>query len=84
MGWADCGNDSTGRQIGYAFPATCDEPGCDNEIDRGLAYACGDMHGEGVHYCERYFCYEHLVYCDAANTWVCRECAEANRAPDPE
>jgi hypothetical protein len=73
MGWANCGEDSAGRPIGYAFAATCDHPGCDKEIDRGLAYACGGMHGEGclggeddidweASYpsCEKYFCYEHL------------------------
>ena len=47
MGWADCGDDSKGRPIGYGFTATCDYPGCDNEIDRGLSYACGGMHGDG-------------------------------------
>lgn len=62
MGWADCGDDSQGRPIGYAHEALCDFEGCDKQIDRGLAYACGGMHGEdnpeGA--CEGYFCYEHL------------------------
>lgn len=31
--------------IGYAWEATCDHPGCEKQIDRGLAYACGGMHG---------------------------------------
>jgi hypothetical protein len=64
MGWSDCGEDSKGRPIGYAFEATCDHPGCTKEIDRGLAYACGGMHGEGDNYCEGYFCAEHLVFVD--------------------
>jgi hypothetical protein len=45
MGWANCGEDSRGRPIGYAWEATCDRPGCNAKIDRGLAYACGGMHG---------------------------------------
>lgn len=75
MGWSDCGNDSQGRPIGYAFEATCDHPECNAEIDRGLSYACGGMHGEvavsngqgGDFYptCEKYFCPEHLVMLEA-------------------
>lgn len=73
MGWANCGEDSSGRPIGYAHSATCDLPGCGKQIDRGLAYACGGMHGtemlggdEAVDWsadfgaCERYFCEDHL------------------------
>lgn len=46
MGWGDCGKDSKGRPIGYVFSATCDHPDCLKEIDRGLSFVCGDMHGE--------------------------------------
>lgn len=61
MSWANCGTDSEGRPIGYGFAAVCDEEGCDTEIDRGLAYACGGMHGGGSYMCEWYFCGEHLI-----------------------
>ena len=61
MGWANCGTDSKGRPIGYAHDATCDHPGCDAKIHRGLSYACGDMHGEDEISCEGYFCEEHRV-----------------------
>lgn len=64
MGWADCGNDSKGRPIGYAFEAICDQPGCNTIIDRGLSYACGGMHGRNDFYCEKYFCEEHLNVID--------------------
>jgi len=60
MGGADCGLDSQGRPIGYAFEAVCDEPECEQVIDRGLAYACGGMHGETQYGCEKYFCVKHL------------------------
>ena len=63
MGWANCGTDSEGRSIGYAFDATCDEPGCEEKINRGLTYACGGMHGETGYDCEKYFCDDHLFYC---------------------
>ena len=60
MGWANCGTDSKGRPIGYAHDATCDHPGCKEEIHRGLAYACGDMHGEDDS-CDGYFCAKHRI-----------------------
>ena len=61
MGWAYCGTDSRGRDIGYGIRATCDHPGCSAEIDRGLGYACGGMHGDSGG-CEKYFCPEHLYF----------------------
>jgi hypothetical protein len=84
MGWANCGQDSRGRQIGYAHEATCDEPGCTEEIDRGLAYACGGMHGDDVHYCEGYFCGAHRRFVDLPDSGrvveVCSRCADAIEA----
>lgn len=59
MGWAHCGLDSKGREIGYSIEATCDHPGCDKVINRGLGCVCGDMHGEDEYSCEGYFCGQH-------------------------
>lgn len=77
MGWGDCGTDSKGRPIGYSHTATCDHPGCKTEIDRGLSYACGGMHGEDEVYCEGYFCPTHLVAfveSDGKDYRVCAAC----------
>lgn len=76
MGWAYCGKDSRGREIGYAIEAVCDHPGCNAKIDRGLSYACGGWHGEYDYFCEKYFCQEHLYYSDhpEAEKPVCKEC----------
>lgn len=86
MGWGNCGTDSTGRPIGYVFPATCDHSGCNVSIDRGLGYACGGMHGEDEISCERYFCAAHCsntVYFDDRCHEVCDECAaELRSEPD--
>lgn len=60
MGWSHCGTDEDGRDIGYGIQAVCDEEGCEEEIDRGLAYVCGDGHGGGEWGCGKYFCYGHL------------------------
>lgn len=85
MGWGNCGEDSQGRPIGYCHPATCDHPGCDKEIDRGLAYVCGDMHGEDEFSCEKYFCDAHRICVeidyptpssDTICTSVCQECVK--------
>ena len=78
MGWGNCGTDSKGRPIGYLFDAKCDHPGCNADIHRGLAYACGGMHGEDEFSCEGYFCPEHLTTPEAESdcrSFVCFACA---------
>lgn len=59
MGWAY--GFVNGRDVGYGVPAVCDKPDCDEKIDRGLAYLCGDMHGDEFG-CGLYFCSRHLMY----------------------
>ncbi len=63
MGWGNCGTDSKDRPIGYMHDATCDYPGCGEKINRGIAYACGRMHGgdDEMGSCEKYFCPKHHV-----------------------
>lgn len=60
MGWGFCGKDKNGRKIGYEISAICDHDGCNKNIDRGLSYACGGMHGEDEIGCEKYFCQDHM------------------------
>ena len=78
MGWAYCGKDREGREIGYGIEAICDHHGCKTKIDRGLAYACGGMHGVNEYDCERYFCGKHLFYVDFVDIPypICKECSE--------
>ncbi len=49
------------RWGGYGVPVICEHPDCNEEIDRGMAYACG---GEpfSERGCDRYFCGKHLIY----------------------
>lgn len=83
MGWGNCGEDREGRPIGYYADAKCDHPRCEKTIDRGLAYACGDMHGESEYSCEKYFCEDHMgfifIKCVAGTdgATVCFECQES-------
>lgn len=80
MSWSNCGEDSNGRPIGYAFEATCDHPCCHKQIDRGLAYACGGMHGEDEISCEGYFCEAHrptfVEHCGRTHQ-ICSQCTKA-------
>lgn len=61
MGWG-YGINLEGREVGYTVSATCDDAGCLAKIDRGLAYACGDMHDGGDWGCGLYFCGNHLLF----------------------
>lgn len=82
MGWS-IGFDSTWkRDIGYGVPATCDHPGCSEEIDRGLSYVCGgDAYG-GEHGCGLFFCGKHQKTAGDRrdNAQLCRRCYHG-RAP---
>ena len=56
MGWSVGWDYSTLRFRGYGVPSICEEPSCNKEINRGLAYACGNLY-DG---CGRFFCEDHL------------------------
>ncbi len=48
----------SGRYGGYGVPAWCDHPGCKEEIDRGMAFACGGEPFSELG-CDKYFCSKH-------------------------
>ena len=73
MGWG-FGINQFGREVGYGVEAGCDEPGCDEKIDRGLGYCCGGMHDGGDHGCGEYFCSDHLFL--GVSTFLCRRCID--------
>jgi hypothetical protein len=58
MSWAVGYDNKWQRDIGYGVPAFCDEPGCNEVIDRGLAYVCnnsepyGGENGCGLYFCD--------------------------------
>ena len=85
MSWAVGSID--GRWIGYGVPAECDHPKCDEAIDRGLAYRCGDLGDEG---CDLFFCGEHLAAFvededpNGGGVWVCERCAGDEPPFDPK
>jgi Uri superfamily endonuclease len=78
MGWA-YGTNPDGKEVGYSVPDVCNQPGCDEAIDRGLSYVCGSMHGGDDFGCGDYFCSAHLFYVrvDKSTTvQLCRACAD--------
>lgn len=54
------------RWGGYGVPAICEHPDCNEEIDRGVSFACG---GEpfSEYGCDRYFCEKHRQF----ECWKC-------------
>lgn len=47
-------------EVGYGVTATCEQPNCQEQIDRGMAYLCGETHGSNENGCGGYFCGSHL------------------------
>lgn len=84
MGWSGPTPNAEGRMIGYAVEATCDDPDCEEKIDRGLAYVCGDMHDGDEHSCGMYFCYSHLYMGVGLPNQMCGPCADRYREENPE
>jgi hypothetical protein len=59
------------RWGGYGVPSYCEYPVCNEEIDRGMSYACG---GEpfSEYGCDRYFCSRHLYFTGFYDGEVCK------------
>ena len=79
MGWG-FGVNAEGREVGYTVQAECDETGCMVRIDRGLAYACGNMHDGGEWGCGLYFCGNHLFL--GGPDQLCKRCLEFHSADE--
>lgn len=80
MGWALGYDSAWDRDIGYGVPAYCDYPGCEAEIDRGLAYVCGGESYGGDRGCGLYFCPKHL-HLHTRLPQLCERCAPQIRKP---
>jgi hypothetical protein len=83
MGW-EIGYDSTWkRDIGYGVPAICDQPGCNEKIDRGLAFVCGGEPYGGDHGCGLFFCSKHRRVHTFRDRCVKEVCARCDRGKQP-
>lgn len=87
MGWSLGFDERWKRDVGYAVPAICDQPGCGEVIDRGLSSVCGSEPFGGEHGCGLFFCAEHIAYApdghDLEGRWsFCDRCL-AGEPPHP-
>lgn len=64
-----------GREGGYAVPAICGNSDCDEVIDRGLGFLCGETPGGDEYGCGGYFCGRHLI-CWPVPVQMCLPCAD--------
>jgi len=66
----------SGRWQGYDVPATCDQPDCGADIDRGLGYMCGEEPGSEKG-CGLFFCSDHLYYNEVdGDPQMCQRCCD--------
>ena len=82
MGWSIGYDSNWKRDIGYGVPATCDHPGCEEKIDRGLSFVCGGEPCGGEQGCGLFFCEKHLGYALVAGhlqgPQLCERCIMAD------
>ncbi len=76
MSWAIGHDGNWNRDVGYGVPSICDHPGCNKEIDRGLAYVCGDAPYGGDVGCGLFFCEDH----SSGHPRLCERC-QSGSAP---
>ncbi|MEU1088935.1 hypothetical protein ABZ401_19230 [Streptomyces sp. NPDC005892] len=74
MGYASYSVTRNGQtiQAGYDVEAVCETTGCTEQIDRGLAYLCGNTPGGDEHGCGGYYCGQHLSFANQ-----CQPCYDA-------
>lgn len=78
MGWSIGYDSNWKRDVGYGVPAYCDQPGCQKEIDRGLAYVCGGQAFGGDDGCGLYFCEVH------GGGYLCARCSAFRESYEPK
>lgn len=75
-----------GEQIeaGYSVETVCEQDGCTERIDRGLAYLCGATPGGDEYGCGGYFCGQHLLGSAVPEaSGQCRPCSDRYEAEHP-
>lgn len=73
-------------EAGYGVEAICEEDGCKEKIDRGLAYLCGNEPGGDEYGCGGYYCGQHLYLGSGAPVaeGLCVRCYDAVAGPEQE
>jgi hypothetical protein len=69
-------------EAGYGVTATCEKDGCEEQIDRGLAYLCGKAPGGDEYGCGGYYCEKDLYMGPTEETGdLCARCRARVEAP---
>src|SRR5690606_20068607 len=70
----------------YLVPDTCNHSGCDEEINRGVYYTCGEGSRQSNHLlggfeaCRGFFCGDHLYMCMPGAGYTCGDCCASAEA----
>lgn len=86
MGYAHYEIWRNGKKIeaGYAVETLCEQDGCEEQIDRGLAHLCGKEPGGDEHGCGGYYCGKHHYMSGNERVGdLCRKCVAAYRREHP-
>lgn len=83
MSWSLGFDTRWNRDIGYGVPAYCDHPDCNEEIDRGLAFVCGEEPYGGDRGCGLYFCEKHLLWHERLPS-LCERCSKRRNPFKPK
>jgi hypothetical protein len=84
MGWSIGFDGKWNRDIGYGVPSVCDHPGCNEEIDRGLAFVCGGEPHGGDKGCGLFFCSKHRYFSKADDDpELCERCCDGKEPFEP-
>jgi hypothetical protein len=63
-------------QAGYGIETVCEKDGCNEKIDRGLAFLCGETPGGDENGCGGYFCGQHLYGGIGPAEGLCGRCSK--------
>jgi hypothetical protein len=84
MGYASYEIYRNGEKIeaGYAVATVCEEAGCTEGIDRGLAHLCGAQPGGDEYGCGGYYCGQHLYDGIGPAEGLCSSCSKRRQEQD--
>ncbi|MEV8548332.1 hypothetical protein AB0L04_00555 [Streptomyces glaucescens] len=63
-------------EAGYSVETECEEDGCNENIDRGLAHLCGATPGGDEYGCGGYYCGHHLYGGIGPAEGLCGRCSK--------
>lgn len=76
-------SDGVPIEAGYGVETVCEENDCDEQIDRGLAYLCGETPGGDEYGCGGYFCGSHLYAApEGQHGERCNRCRDNGTEPE--